>query len=431
MRPTFFDSIQILSPDSHPGLVPGFVPPVPLPEQTARAQDDWSLKESIRRQFFALLGGRRQWTNPQSKIDGASLQRILVFRYDAVGDFYVTTPLVRWLKAALPHTAIDVVTCTRNDALLHNDPFVRNTYMIEPGHDISTSWLRVLKLRYTNNYDLVVAPIWTRISKAAILAAGAAPKAKRITFLHPGREHTYGLVFDYQVMHYAWREHRVQLTRRVGQETIRPVTEPPASALEPYLTLAAEDWKSVRDYLQQSQLGFGGFGPNVITASADLDIQPFEGYPFAVVNISSYMPDRQWHDDNCIVYCREIIEEFPDLHLLITGAPNADKNAEAICRAVDSPRCQNFSFTLSKFTCLTAAAKFVVTPDSAPVHIAAAAGIPVVGIYSRFRDACEWYPWGVPWTMVLSPSEDTIHDIGPKVIVDATKRLLSEYAVLS
>jgi heptosyltransferase-3 len=100
------------------------------------------------------------------------------------------------------------------------------------------------------------------------------------------------------------------------------------------------------------------------------------------------------------------------LPIVLTSAPDAKEKAliDAVCAARDAVTCPRSGIpgtqsapaptidlsgqlSLKELAALTAQAKLFVGVDSAPMHIAAAMGTPVVAIFGPSGDR-EWGPWG-------------------------------------
>ena len=54
---------------------------------------------------------------------------------------------------------------------------------------------------------------------------------------------------------------------------------------------------------------------------------------------------------------------------------------------------------------------FVVAANSAIVHLAAAAGVPVVGLYNNHVTAAEWYPVGADYRIMMPGTDSSIREI--------------------
>jgi heptosyltransferase-3 len=95
------------------------------------------------------------------------------------------------------------------------------------------------------------------------------------------------------------------------------------------------------------------------------------------------------------------------LPIVMTSAPDANEKAliADVRAARDKGAAAAFDFagqlSLKELAALTARARLFVGVDSAPMHMAAAMGIPVVGIFGPSGDR-EWGPWGDGHRVVAS-----------------------------
>ena len=90
--------------------------------------------------------------------------------------------------------------------------------------------------------------------------------------------------------------------------------------------------------------------------------------------------------------------------IVMTGAPDAQERAMiAEIRARSSAAWVDLSGQLSlrEMAALSARARLFVGVDSAPMHIAAAVGTPVVALFGPSGEL-EWAPWGIPHRVVAS-----------------------------
>jgi ADP-heptose:LPS heptosyltransferase len=402
---SFFPTTQIFTRNNHPSAIPGFVPPEFIePFDPAKIQKK-TLSEHIRHNFFRALGGRSVWERPTSLIDGHSLKRILLFRYDAIGDFIVSTPVIRWLATALPGVEIDILTSYRNDSLISNDPFVSHTVPIHPGHNMHKSWIEGIRRTRPRNYDLILGLVFTRMTKCALLARAIAPRADKITILHNRRQHTYGLVFNRQIPHYDWLEHWAITMLRVVTDSISPVVQPPANVAHPYIALEEKSWRSAIELLQKHGLGYALPANGNVLQGKHWQGEPpqsYDGHPYGVINISAFTKNRQWNSEACIAVCRELLTSYGNLRLFVTGAPDARQAIVAGC-------------------------SFLISPDTATLHMAAAADKPIVGLYAEYIKIAEWYPFTrAPFVLLLSTNPHSINAIETDKIIEATHQLITE-----
>ena len=90
-------------------------------------------------------------------------------------------------------------------------------------------------------------------------------------------------------------------------------------------------------------------------------------------NASDLLPQRRWMPDYFETLIKNILADFPEHYILLTGSPAEKTQAEGLCAAVGSQRCINFAGE-TKFTQLIDLyniSKIMVSNDSGPGHFAA------------------------------------------------------------
>ncbi|MDW8465113.1 MAG: glycosyltransferase family 9 protein [Chloroherpetonaceae bacterium] len=112
--------------------------------------------------------------------------------------------------------------------------------------------------------------------------------------------------------------------------------------------------------------------------------------------------------------------------MFVTGAPAEKQVVQTVVETVRNARCQALMLPLLSAAAAISGAKFVLTPDTATVHIASAAGVPVVGLYATLRSIAEWYPYQSPFALLLSPNEGSINQIPIVRVSDAIEKLCEE-----
>ena len=93
---------------------------------------------------------------------------------------------------------------------------------------------------------------------------------------------------------------------------------------------------------------------------------------------------RNWSTDRYIEICRHACERY-EATIVITGGGRRDEHdvANAICAQVGGQaRSLVGATSLKSLFALIDAADLVIAPDSGPVHMAVAAGTPVIGLYA-------------------------------------------------
>jgi heptosyltransferase-3 len=91
-------------------------------------------------------------------------------------------------------------------------------------------------------------------------------------------------------------------------------------------------------------------------------------------------------------------------NLVLTGAPTAEErkmSAEIQAQLAQPIPDLTGKLSLKELAALTQRARLFIGVDSAPMHIAAAVGTPVVVLFGPSGDL-QWGPWGVPSRVVAS-----------------------------
>ncbi|HYF02847.1 MAG TPA: glycosyltransferase family 9 protein [Patescibacteria group bacterium] len=382
----------------------------------------------LRKKLFGLLGRTNPKTDRTKKLTSKDLRQIVIFRYDAIGDYIVSSPIMRWLHEAYPNVSVDVVTSYRNDVMAKIDPFVRESFAIHPGHNFHPSWFSLMKKLRPKNYDVVLGLVFTRMTKCAILARGVAPNAEKITLMHRNRRQIYGLVFPRQTDHEMWREHWAETMLRVVTENFEPEVQPSPKAHNPYIVIDEKSWSSTEAVLKSHGLHSRGLTENLIPGKNWQNNLPeaFDGEPYCVVNISAHTQNRQWSFENALAVCRGLLSRFKHLKIFLGGSPDDTETLKRIEAALSDNRCSYVPMKLAEFIAFVANATVVITPDTATLHMAAAAQVPVVGLYAEYIKVAEWYPYKTEFALVLSRFENTINAIEPEKVLEACEILLEK-----
>ncbi len=106
--------------------------------------------------------------------------------------------------------------------------------------------------------------------------------------------------------------------------------------------------------------------------------------PFAVISPSSSHPRRNWRAEHYAALADHLSARH-GLNIVLSGGPSAaEKELSArIAAAMQHPSLDlTGRDTLPQFIALLRRARLLVSPDSGPAHMAAIAGIPVLGLYA-------------------------------------------------
>ena len=100
-------------------------------------------------------------------------------------------------------------------------------------------------------------------------------------------------------------------------------------------------------------------------------------------NASEMLPQRRWPAAHFAELARQVLARWPDVVILITGAPAEQIEAQALCQTVNDPRMVNFAgeSRLDQLPALYSLASLMITNDSGPGHFASVTAMPVLSLF--------------------------------------------------
>lgn len=102
--------------------------------------------------------------------------------------------------------------------------------------------------------------------------------------------------------------------------------------------------------------------------------------PFALINPGAAWPNKRWPADRFGEVARRLRERF-DLPSAVLWGPDETTLAASVVRASGEAARMAPQTTMVEMLALASAARVLVSGDTGPLHLAAAAGTPVVGVY--------------------------------------------------
>jgi len=315
-------------------------------------------------------------------IDPATIRRALVVKLRHHGDVLLTSPVFTVLKRAAPHAEIDALVYRETAPMLANHPAVSVVHTIDRSlkrrglFAQARGELALWGALRDRRYDLVVQltehprGAWMKMLCGA--RYGVAPERHGAAWL-------WRAAFSHHYLEpRATPRHRVELNldalRRIG---LWPDDDDKALVLVPGAAAQARAEEIMRMYGLARRR-------------------------FVLVHPGSRWMFKCWPArPTAALLDRLASDGWP---LVLTGAPDAAEHAlvDEIRAAMGAPAIDLAgSLTLPELAALTAAARLFIGVDTAPMHIAAAMGTPVVALFGPSGDS-EWGPWRVPHRVVAS-----------------------------
>ncbi len=109
-----------------------------------------------------------------------------------------------------------------------------------------------------------------------------------------------------------------------------------------------------------------------------------------------------WHDDRMAELVDRLIANGADVVLTCGPEENEIKRAKSVVqKCKSSPRCLFGNISLSQLAAISKTADLFVGVDTAPMHIAAATGTPMIALFGP--TGIDWHPWSMTATILRKP----------------------------
>lgn len=294
--------------------------------------------------------------------------RVLVVVTRRIGDVLLTTPLIRSVKRAWPHAAVDVLVFAGTEGILAGNPDVNDVITIgeRPGFGEHVA----LAAKIWRRYDLALSVVPS--DRPTVYAWLAAPRRAGLVVDEPKQRWKKALLgrwvaFDDRDTHTVLMH--LKLAEAIGIATCHEIV---------LSTSAADTAEIVR------RLPFAPDDPYVV----------FHAYP--KFNYKMWRREA-WLELAAHVHAR-------GFHVVFTGGRDAEELAYVDSIARDLPHSTNLAgkLTLAQTAGLLKGARAYVGPDTAVTHMAAASGIPVVALYGP-TNPVKWGPWPHAYTQPVNP----------------------------
>ena len=304
-----------------------------------------------------------------------NIQRIAVFKMRNIGDVLVTTPLLRALRETWPHAKITAIVNSGTEAMLAHNPHIDETLVYQRDGGLRGE-LRLLNDLRRRRFDLTIG--LTEGDRTAWYSLWChAPVRMGITY-------------------YKWRKRDV---RRLAYTH-------PATALGP-------EWHEVERHfllLEQAGLKLRNTKPGNLCLVVPEDLRAWarkELAPLRPGKIVHIHPVSRWlwkcWGNEAMAEIIDWLQTERGARVVLTTGPVArelDKAREIVALCRTKPLFHDGKLSLTQIAALLAESDGYFGVDTAPMHMAAAVGVPVVALFGP-TNARNWGPW-TPLGHVLS-----------------------------
>ncbi len=336
------------------------------------------IKFLISNPLGAMLRPRRTKT-PLSLSEVTS---VLIFRYDALGDAVLTTPVWRTIKKYAPHIKVGVAGSLRNQQLLRADPDIDEVYLFSREPSLLT--LKELFRARKTRWDVVMNLVFHDKTRGAIYAKVISPQGISAT----------------SVMSHMEKYQRIYSV--VG---LRPRTTP-VTAMVRLCLLVLKDVLDVPIDVTQVFPSLPEFREVAPAFSQELArlMESYDKDDYIIINTDSSQSYREWGIENSIALGKEIVTLNPRRHVFFSSAPQRSAPLKEVLQAGNDMSYLETPSVLHLAVAIRGAVA-VVSPDTSVVHFATAERVPVVGLYVGDN---EFWPYGSASKVVLPPDGKTL-----------------------
>jgi lipopolysaccharide heptosyltransferase II len=297
-----------------------------------------------------------------SPIQPESIKRILLIRTAYIGDVIMTLPMLKPLKEHFPEASIEVLTSSGGREILLNNPYVDDILVYEPFWFYARPFSEYLKffgqLRKLR-FDLTIEAR-ADIRDIFFLVFPARSRTK-LSYAVGGGGYFLSHVVPYEKLKHKV-EYHLDLTRYLGCDT---------SVIEWGVYLTAEEKAAVDRLLE------------------DNDISS----PFICAHPGGRMLLKRWPLDRCASLYDKIIESFGLPLVILSAGSETEVVNEILVLMKNQPVVLAGRTTIRELYGVIARAELLICNDSAPMHMAAAAGTKTVAIFGP-SNSFETGPFG-------------------------------------
>jgi lipopolysaccharide heptosyltransferase II len=314
-----------------------------------------------------LLGVKRMLPRRRAMPPPEAVRRILLLKMWGMGSIVLASPLLARLRALYPGARIDFATLAENRAVLGLYPGMGRVISIDIARGVPRFLLETLRMIWRlrrERYDLLLdLEFFTRFSAIFSFLVGPAWSHG---FSAKGKWR--GRLHDLEVPFNAYAHVTQNFLTLLSGDYMRPIDGAALDgpAVLPHLEAPPGAWERCRARLAEDPAWRGGL-------------------PLVVVNPNAgdMALERRWPVERVAELLRLLCARG-DLDVVLVGSPAERAYVDEVARSSGTAdRLVNLAgrSDLSELVALLAHASVVVTNDSGPMHLAAAAGASTVALF--------------------------------------------------
>jgi heptosyltransferase-3 len=271
-------------------------------------------------------------------------ERILLIKLRAIGDVLLSTPTIYNVRQAYPNATIDFLTEEFAADVVRGNPWVNDVIAFKKKRDGSIGLLHTIRSR---RYDLVIDLFCNPRSALVTKISGA---RTRVGYPFRGRKYAYNVYVTSRSDFVHNVEFNLDALRRL---------DIPIISSEPYFPLDDESKAFAGEWIKNEH-----FNCKTIIA----------------LNPSGGWETKRWGLEHFAQFGDHVAEKYHAEIILVWG-PGEGKDASTIQGLMDHRPHIIPRTSLKQLGAILQRCSYVVSNDSGPMHIAAAVGVPTLGIF--------------------------------------------------
>jgi ADP-heptose:LPS heptosyltransferase len=364
----------------------------------------WLFRHYVAYPFLRLLFHNPHRSLPLRLSD---VKKLLILRYDRIGDMIVTTPIVRKLKQARPGITIGIMASEKNAPIIKANPNVDHVYVVYKNW--IKLFLEILRAR-KEGYDVVLNFIFNRTTSGGLLANLIAPNGIKVG---QGAE-KYRFYFNSLLSLQRAQTHMARILADFMEEVFALSVSEEELSLEIVCDESAKESANTfceRNVLSQRSGNTKGKMPYVILNISAAGKERLLSMP----QIEAILMRLKKRNDVTLVMIYAPTEAHVISELRVRLGPNMP---------LVFP--EHGAARLTELAAFIGGAACIITPDTAIIHFASAMQTPVLGFYATRASATEWGPYHVKHKIVIAEVEESASTIPEQVMADESTNFVQE-----
>jgi len=291
-------------------------------------------------------------------------KRILVIRTDRIGDVVLSTPVIKNLRDNFPQSFMAMMVSPYTKDIVEGNPYLDEVivYDKDKKHKSVFSTLRFARSLKKYRFDLAIILHPTNRAHIISWLAGIPRRlgyVKKMGFLNTDRFEEKKYLGEKHEL-----EYNLDLLRYLG-------IEPQDKTL--FVPIHKEAEGKIDLFLQKHGI---------------------KNNDFIVIHPGASCPSKIWSPQNFAKVCDALVKRNNSRILIVTDKKDAGLGEEVAQNMAHKPVLALGEFSLSELAAVLKRACLVISNDSGPVHIAVAAGTPVISIFGRKQPGLSPKRWG-------------------------------------